>query len=373
MHVDPPSPEVNTDLGESLKKLNTNRAGIYNERQALARQLEIVDEYAKTLDARDADVSKLGTFLDFYVDRKRTVNEAIATVDEKLAAIDKEIREAHVAQRSDTESRKRAVKVTIVVLADEDGPAELALSYNVTGASWTPLYDVRAHIAGDASPADKTDSHSVLLHYRASIAQQTGEHWNNVALTLSTASPQLGSDIPTLNQHTIGELVPPVVHPFVAKGGGLFGARQSRVATESATVASYAPPPGASLFGGFGAPASAAAPPPPVIRIQAAAVTEAAVSATFTIEGQSSIPSDSDESSQTHKVSIVELTLSKVELEWIAVPKERESVFLQARRIGFLLYERTADLPLTVQGQEYVRLSPSPWPSEHLHGQLLRR
>jgi len=328
----PPSPEVNTDLGESLKKLNTNRAGIYNERQALARQLEIVDEYAKTLDARDADVSKLGTFLDFYVERKRTVNEAIASVDEKLAAIDKDIREAHVAQRSDTESRKRAAKVTIVVLADEDGPAELALSYNVTGASWTPLYDVRAHIAGDASPIDKTDSHSVLLHYRASIAQQTGEHWNNVALTLSTASPQLGSDIPTLNQQTIGELAPLVAQTFMARGGGPFmKARQSRVATEYAydAVASYAPPSGASLFGPVATAMPAAAPPPPVIRIQAAAVTEAAVSATFSIEGQSSIPSDSDDSSQTHKVSIVELTLSKVELEWIAVPKERESVFLQ--------------------------------------------
>jgi len=330
VHAGPPSPEANTNLGELLQQLNTKRAGIDNERQALARQLEIVDEYAKTLHARDADVSKLGTFLDFYVDRKRTVNEAIASVDEKLESIDKEIREAHVAQRSDTESRKRAVKVTIVVLADEDGPAELALSYNVTGASWTPLYDVRAHIAGDASPAGKTDSHSVLLHYRASIAQQTGEHWNNVALTLSTASPQLGSDIPTLDQHTIGELVPQQIFRTASRSATFSDVKKKR--RKSAAVV--------EAFGAGGGRLASLAmadmdeesvPPPQLMRMQTAGVTEGAVSATFAIEGQSSIPSDSDDSSQTHKVSIVELTFSNVELEWIAVPKERESVFLQVR------------------------------------------
>jgi hypothetical protein len=60
-----------------------------------------------------------------------------------------------------------------------------------------------------------------------------------------------------------------------------------------------------------------------------AAVVESAVSATFVIDGLSTIPSDTDSDSQTHKVSIAEVQMTNVELEWVAVPKEIESVFLQ--------------------------------------------
>ena len=65
------------------------------------------------------------------------------------------------------------------------------------------------------------------------------------------------------------------------------------------------------------------------IRAQASKALEGAVSATFTIPGLSSIPSDSDRSQQTHKVSISELEFSSVDFEWVAVPKKIASAFLK--------------------------------------------
>ncbi|KAH7099564.1 hypothetical protein BKA62DRAFT_709371 [Auriculariales sp. MPI-PUGE-AT-0066] len=318
------SPPVSTSssskVDEKLQELNKKRAAIYNEQQALERQNQILDDYSKSMNAKDADSKTLGTFLDFYVERKRTIGDAISSATDQLQKVDQEIRDAHVAQHLDTESLKRAVKVTIVVLADEDGEAELALTYNVTGASWTPLYDVRAQIAGDSDAKDKADSHKVHLHYRASISQHTGESWNNVQLALSTASPQLGSDIPTLNPYTISELV------FTLSKSS----KKRKIAQPEPQSPAYSPT----------SPAYSPTGAPPMMRFQAAMVTESAVSATFAIEGLSTIPSDSDTDSQTHKVSIAELQLSKVELEWISVPKEQECVFLQCK------VKNTSDYPL---------------------------
>ena len=65
------------------------------------------------------------------------------------------------------------------------------------------------------------------------------------------------------------------------------------------------------------------------MRAQATETAEGAVSATFTIPGLSTIPSDSDGSQQTHKVSIAELEFNSVEIEWISVPKKIASAFLK--------------------------------------------
>src|SRR5258708_17423102 len=53
----------------------------------------------------------------------------------------------------------------------------------------------------------------ITLQYRASISQETGEDWKGIALTLSTASPLVGSEIPKLGPWTIGTqfpIIPPL-------------------------------------------------------------------------------------------------------------------------------------------------------------------
>ena len=67
------------------------------------------------------------------------------------------------------------------------GELELELSYVVTGAGWQPLYDVRS--------SDK----DVEVTYLAQVAQNTGEDWPAVSLTLSTARPSLALVLPELD------------------------------------------------------------------------------------------------------------------------------------------------------------------------------
>jgi hypothetical protein len=79
-------------------------------------------------------------------------------------------------------------EAVIFVQKNGDGPAEVRLNYLVNNCGWSPSYTMRA--------AD--DRKQVRVEYNALIQQLTGEDWNDVALTLSTASPALSAAGPGL-------------------------------------------------------------------------------------------------------------------------------------------------------------------------------
>ena len=157
------------------------------------------------------------------------------------------------------------------------------------------------------------------MQYRASIVQDTGEDWNDVELTLSTASPLLSSDIPELPQYRIGAPQPaPSPSPIMMKSMVAMAApptTQERAAfiEDDHMAMEY-----------YDAPAT--------ITARTATAVEGVTSTTFVIEGKSTIPSDSDTSEQTHKVSIALIDL-QAKLEWISVPKIQATTFL---RVGDL-------------------------------------
>lgn len=107
--------------------------------------------------------------------------------------------------------------------------------------------------------------------------------------------------------------------------------------------------------------------PPTPLRLRETSVAEGVVSATFAIDGLSSIPSDTDSDSQTHKVSISEVALSNVDLEWVAVPKEAPTVFLQCKIKNTSSYPFLPGLASIYMGNSFVSRSwiPSVSPQEH--------
>ncbi|MFT4710586.1 MAG: hypothetical protein ACI8Q9_001716, partial [Planctomycetota bacterium] len=75
-----------------------------------------------------------------------------------------------------------------VDLVSNGAAVSLEIEYLVSRAGWSPVYDLRA----DEELA------SVELVYRAKVQQSTGEDWDDVALLLSTARPELGASGPEL-------------------------------------------------------------------------------------------------------------------------------------------------------------------------------
>ncbi len=87
--------------------------------------------------------------------------------------------------------------VTVSVESAGAGDFELEVIYTVYGAQWEPLYDARVQLLVPDSPDGLLEG-KLQLSYLAKITQNTGEDWNDVALTLSTAQPNLGTLPPKL-------------------------------------------------------------------------------------------------------------------------------------------------------------------------------
>ncbi|KAF8324093.1 hypothetical protein DL93DRAFT_2104563, partial [Clavulina sp. PMI_390] len=216
--------------------------------------------------------------------------------------------------------------VKIVMLAKEDGEATIILNYVVSQASWSSLYDIRAELP--TATSGKGSAPSVEVQYRASIRQTTGEDWDNVALTLSTASPTVGSTIPTLNMISIG----PVLSRPAANYGGYRGARggrggrgvKLRERAKSLAKAVSIESEESDDDMGFGLFDDG-----PAITVK-----EAGLSLTYGITGKSTIPSNMD----WHRVSIANIDLP-AELEWITVPRKLTSAFLRCRIRNSSTYE----------------------------------
>jgi uncharacterized protein (TIGR02231 family) len=101
----------------------------------------------------------------------------------------------------------KAGKVAVIDLAVEKGGAySLDLAYMIYGASWRPVYDIRAW----------SDTNEVEVIFMAQVNQQTGEDWENVDLVLSTARPSEGANPPQLVAWYLN--VGPIFH---ARGGRL--------------------------------------------------------------------------------------------------------------------------------------------------------
>jgi uncharacterized protein (TIGR02231 family) len=168
----------------------------------------------------------------------------------------------------------------------------------VSNASWTPLYDLRAAISSEKA--------EVSLHYRATVTQSTGEDWKDVALTLSTASPQLGSTVPKLYPLWLEERREYI--DYARKKSAGFGFSLGRPAAFSRYKESNMDE----------------------LLVPEARVVEGTLSTSFVIEGLSTIPSDTDLTAQAHKVTVAVVDLT-ADLEWIAVPVSVASAFLQAK------------------------------------------
>ncbi|KAH8115703.1 hypothetical protein DFH11DRAFT_1543173 [Phellopilus nigrolimitatus] len=343
-----------------LTDLEARRSKITADIAILDNQSKFLGEYAKTLTGKDTDAEHLEAFLDAYAARKSKINEGATKLKDDLVQVQKEIQEKSKNLDADEDSlRRRGVRVTIVVLAEGGGNVELSLTYAVSHAWWSPQYDLRALIAPDT----KSDS-NVSLHYRASIAQKTGEDWTNVALTLSTAATLQGTVIPSLQPNWISERERPIVQTHSRRSGLPSFMSQMAVPTQipqqpmiiqeqdRGRSRSYSPrrrrrarspsrsasPPMRTLVPTMRSRSAAVkseyvddAPPPGFFRGRDSQATDGAVSTTFTITGLSTIPSGSNNEQQSHKVSIAELQFESTDLEWITVPKDVQSVFLRCK------------------------------------------
>lgn len=92
-------------------------------------------------------------------------------------------------------NRTAGSRLILKIIANSNASGKLDVHYMVNSASWRPSYDMIV---------DSSDKTTRLVAYGV-VAQQTGEDWANVPVTLSTARPTVSSDLPEFKKHLVTE------------------------------------------------------------------------------------------------------------------------------------------------------------------------
>lgn len=174
------------DARRSLKAAEDEVGVLADLRRHLARLLDVGAASGQEQIAKGQVSTAAWEETYVYAQKKLMENlaaqrEAAARVDERQRAVAELEREVGAL----TDERGTNVRDVFVEL-ETPGVTVIDVEYFVHAASWQPVYDLRA--AADLSKVD--------LVYRAQVTQRTGEDWNDVALALSTARPQLGAEGP---------------------------------------------------------------------------------------------------------------------------------------------------------------------------------
>jgi uncharacterized protein (TIGR02231 family) len=214
-----------------------------------AKPLDMAN-WSAAWDAVKAGVAKVGEELQPSLAHARDL-------DAEIAALESE-RERPAA---DPATRQ----VAVAFQASTAGAASIALSYRIADVGWTPAYEASL----------RTQGQDVGLEFarRAIVAQTTGEDWNDVALTVSTARVARSAAVADVQSLDVDFFAPPPVAMPEAADAVVGG--QLRRSTESA-------PAGAATI----QPAAKTA------MIRTAALETNGYDSEFKVTGRVSLPSD---------------------------------------------------------------------------------
>lgn len=190
------SPKVEA-LNKQLEALQEEQQGLVDQLDRAQSQAKLGRQYAdiatqqvsKELAAEKPDPKAWGAAFDSSLSTGLASAKQIAELNAKLR--DARFREEELRrQLEELRLAQSKTSWTVEVLAScpVGKTAELALTYLVGGASWTPVYEARAD----------DGSSTVELSTWATIHQGTGEDWSGVELTLSTAVPSQNATPPEL-------------------------------------------------------------------------------------------------------------------------------------------------------------------------------
>jgi len=229
------------------------------------------------------------------------VDEQREEIKAKESALEQQLNELRSA------GSKSFKTVTVRVSMASAGKLELSLRYGVPGASWSPAYDARLRAADRA----------VDLSYFGIVRNATGEDWNGISLTLSTARPGLGGAAPELRPWVVDVArIAPMDMPDEMrreKAMKTMAVQQFNVAAPAAKALRSAGKDAEIQDAGY----------------FAATVESGATSATFAIPGVTTLPGNNI----VQKVAISTARLA-ASLQYQSTPKAMETAFLTAYAVN---------------------------------------
>lgn len=200
---------VRADTREEVKQLDSQikdvanqlRYAQHNRKHTSNILARYIDTWKLAVDATHADFNRgllaseqIQSLSEYLESKWNTLHQNALKLDDQIADLKEQLelltrkRKALDAGRSRTER-----EAVLFVRKTGNKKTVIQLSYLVKGANWLPQYNLRAN----------HEKSSVLIEYNAVVNQTSGEDWNGVALSLSTAEPAMVAAAPVLEPMAI--------------------------------------------------------------------------------------------------------------------------------------------------------------------------
>ena len=203
--VDVPAEQKALEAAEAqLGRIEQVRGRLVQEAQDIGGLRPSFPVLRKSEPPRPAPVDAMLALAQFVDGELAARSVRIRALDQEIidARNEVQLRQRRLAEASSSTRTERArlSRTAVVTLSADPAQAlELALEYQVPGARWVPNYELRLDKAMGTG----------ALKMRASVAQNSGEDWSQVALGLSTAQLDRRTDLPELRALKIGRSQPP--------------------------------------------------------------------------------------------------------------------------------------------------------------------
>lgn len=313
-----PPPEVPkgrvAEIEKQIEELNDKRNLLLEQKKGLEGEIRMLSEVrVSNVENEDgkfiwgdlAEAGKIGTAAAAGIRNAykeiRGIDKQISDINKQIAALQKELNKI----KNPSGERTKCVRINLTV--NRPGKMVVNFSYILRGASWVPIYDVRA----------MPNNGEIEITSHAEIMQRTGEDWNDVLISVSTAKPSVGGNPPELNPIYLNFYYPPPP----AKPSYYPGAPMAK------SMATPAPMEEAAGAGAMDDEMEADK-PEPVLRadVSTAEVRQTGTAVFFEVKQTKTIPSDGE----PHRVPIA-VDIIKSEFEHGTWPEAKSMAFLRAK------------------------------------------
>jgi uncharacterized protein (TIGR02231 family) len=318
-------------LQDELKQADAQAELIKQQRSTLDKVAGHTDKFALALASGEMTLDTQMSLFDGLRTRAEKLDNELSTLlisrrdlDRRLQKLTKELEQ----QRSARPRERYTATIEAEVL--QPGDLTLELNYMVTGAGWKPLYDLRLVETNGAAALE--------VGYLGQVTQTTGEPWENIVLTLSTARPALTHTLPELQPWYIRPLPPPMPRAAVPQAAPTPGPMKAKVVRSAGVAAGESFALGAE---------------PVEAEVAVASVESSGTAVTYVLPATANIPPDG----ASHKVTVAQFSLSP-RLDYVAAPKLVEAVYRRAKITNASLYTLLPGNANIFIGDEFIGASP---------------
>lgn len=190
-YIDKFSQEKNiADLTEKRKQLDYTKKSLDDEIQVYKTETLLLE---KNMELKGTNTSisilELEKAANFYRTRLLDIKKKQLDAQNKLTDVQKQIQDVDKQLRElQNKGQEVTGEILVTVSSKVQQSIQLECNYYVAEAGWQPIYDIR--VKDVASP--------VAITYKATVYQNTGVSWSNVAVRLSTGNPTMGGTAPVL-------------------------------------------------------------------------------------------------------------------------------------------------------------------------------